>query len=243
MSAHPFDNEYPTYVLVVEDAVETQLMIQLRLQKESYDVRVASTGEEALEIMRHDGLPDLVILDIVLPGMDGFAVAQEIRQMGDIPIIFLSALTDTTTKVEGLNRYAEDYITKPFIFAELLARMRRVLLRSAAHRPADLESVIDERLRANFPQQYVLVDGKKLDLTPMENRLLHVLFKNRGRVLSAKFLLEKGWEATESGTLGSLWVHVRRLRKKIEPDAKHPRYLVTVRGQGYCLPNPIQPSE
>ncbi|HMN28753.1 MAG TPA: response regulator transcription factor [Caldilineaceae bacterium] len=223
-------------ILVVDDATETRLMLNMRLQREGYLVYAASSGAEAIDIVQQQGLPHLVILDVMMPGMDGFAVASELRHMGDVPIIFLSALSDTETKVEGLNRYAEDYITKPFAFAELLARVRRILLRVASDQMLDPELNIDERLRIKFAEQYAVVDSEQITLTPTENRLMHILYNNRGRVLSPGFLLAKAWDPVRRGSLESLWVHVRRLRNKIEPDPDNPRYIVTVRGQGYCLP-------
>jgi DNA-binding response OmpR family regulator len=228
-------------ILVVDDAADTQLMIKLRLEREGYRVLTAGSGREALDAVRREGLPHLVILAIMMPHMDGFEVAEELRRMGDIPIIFLSALSDTTTKVTGLTRYAEDYVTKPFAFAELLARVQRVLLRAGQSHANEAEVAIDHRLRVNFAQQYVVVDDKRVGLTPMENRLLNILFNHRGRVLSPAFLLARAWDPEEQGTVGSLWVHIRRLRKKIEVDDQHPRYLLTVRGQGYCLPGPTAP--
>lgn len=237
-------NEVPvvpekTRILVVDDAADTRLLLNLRLQREGYEVFTASSGTEALEIIQKEGLPHLVLLDIMMPGMDGFAVASELRRMGDISIIFLSALSDTDTKVEGLNRFAEDYVTKPFDFTELSARIRRVLLRVATDQNADPEQAIDDRLAINFAQQYAILDGNQITLTPTENRLVHILFNNRGRVLSPGFLLAKAWDPVRRGTVESLWVHMRRLRSKIEPDADNPRYIVTVRGQGYCLPQRI----
>ena len=226
-------------ILVVDDAADTRLLLNLRLQREGYEVSTASSGAEALEMIQKEGLPHLVLLDIMMPGMDGFAVASELRRMGDISIIFLSALSDTDTKVEGLNRFAEDYVTKPFDFTELAARIRRVLLRVATDQNADPEQVIDSQLSINFAQQYAILDGRQITLTPTENRLLHILFNNRGRVLSPNFLLAKAWDPVRRGTVESLWVHMRRLRSKIEPDADNPRYVVTVRGQGYCLPQRI----
>ncbi len=235
----PTPQETPR-ILVVDDAADTRLLLNLRLQRQGYEVLTAGSGTEALEIIQKEGLPDLVLLDIMMPGMDGFAVAQELRRMGDIPIIFLSALSDTETKVEGLSRFAEDYITKPFDFEELLARIRRVLLRVAAAGEADPEHTIDDYLQVNFAQQYAVVGGKQVTLTPTENRLLHILYANRGRVLSPGFLLAKAWDPVRQGTVESLWVHMRRLRSKIEPDPDNPRYIVTVRGQGYCLPQRIR---
>lgn len=226
----------PKRILVVDDAADTRLMLNLRLQREGYTVFTANSGTEALEVVQHEGLPSLVVLDIMMPGMDGFAVANELRRMGDIPIIFLSALSDTDTKVEGITRFAEDYITKPFAFSELLARIRRVLLRVVSDQLVDPEMVVDEILRINFAQQYAIVNDKQITLTPTENRLMHILYNNRGRVLSPGFLLAKAWDPVRKGTVESLWVHMRRLRSKIEPDPENPRYVVTVRGQGYCLP-------
>ncbi|MBV7329058.1 response regulator transcription factor [Chloroflexi bacterium TSY] len=196
-------------ILVVDDAADTRLMLNLRLQREGYTVFTANNGTEALEVVQHEGLPNLVVLDIMMPGMDGFAVANELRRMGDIPIIFLSALSDTDTKVEGLNRFAEDYITKPFAFSELLARIRRVLLRVASDQLIDPEMIVDDYLKINFAQQYAVADSEQITLTPTENRLLHILYSNRGRVLSSGFLLAKAWDPVRRGTVESLWVHVR----------------------------------
>lgn len=241
MTDHQFDTGSQR-ILIVEDAADTRLLLTIRLQREGYQILNASNGPQALALVQSTGLPDLVLLDIMMPGMDGFAVAEELRRMGDIPIIFLTALSDTETKVTGLLRYAEDYITKPFVFPELSARIRRVLLRVAGTKKADPEQIIDERLKVNFAQQYAVLEGKQITLTPTENRLLHILFTNRGRVISPQFLLAKAWDPTKAGTVESLWVHMRRLRSKIEPnpDADTYRYVVTVRGQGYCLPLPDQ---
>lgn len=226
----------PKRILVVDDAADTRLMLSLRLQREGYLVYAASGGAEALDLVQKEGLPHLVVLDIMMPGMDGFAVATELRRLGDVPIVFLSALSDTDTKVEGISRFAEDYITKPFAFPELLARIRRVLLRVAPDQTFDPELQIDDHLSINFSQQYAVVDDEQITLTPTENRIMHILFNNRGRVLSPGFLLAKAWDPVRQGTVESLWVHIRRLRSKIEPDPDNPRYVVTVRGQGYCLP-------
>jgi DNA-binding response OmpR family regulator len=223
-------------ILVVDDAADTRLILNLRLQREGYIVYTAEGGREALDIIRREGLPNLVLLDIMMPDMDGFAVAAELRRMGDIPIIFLSALSDIDTKVEGLTLYAEDYVTKPFALSELLARIRRILLRSGQDQTFEPEMIIDERLRINFAKQYAVVNEEQIMLTPTENRILNILYNHRGRVLSPGYLLAKAWDPVRKGSVESLWVHMRRLRSKIEPDADHPHYVVTVRGQGYCLP-------
>jgi DNA-binding response OmpR family regulator len=228
-------------ILIVDDAPETRIMLSLRLEREGYTISTASNGREALDWVRREGLPHLVLLDILMPDMNGFTVAEELRGMGDVPIIFLSGLSDTNTITEGINRYAEDYVTKPFAFSELLARIRRVLLRVATHEISDLESVVDDHLRINFAQHYVVIDGNKVPLTPIENRLLFLLFNHRGRVLSPDYLMAKVWDPVQKGTMGSLWVHIRRLRSKIESNADTPRYLITIRGQGYCLQYPVPP--
>lgn len=153
-------------IVVVDDDVDTRTMLSLRLQHEGYAVFAAASGADALEVIRHEGVPDLVLLDIMLPDMDGFAVAEEIRSVAAVPIIFLSALSDTDRKVEGISRYAEDYITKPFAFSELLARAKRVLARTVTDTASDPEQVIDDRLKINFAQHYAVVDGEQVTLTP-----------------------------------------------------------------------------
>jgi DNA-binding response OmpR family regulator len=223
-------------ILVVDDTKDARQLLLLRLQREGYSVITASRAAEALELVREQGLPHLAIVDILMPGMDGLELANHLRRMGDLPIIFLSALSDPEVKADALNRYAEDYVTKPFHFAELLARVRRILLRTSAdQKSANLEETIDEHLRVNFSQQYIITNGERIALTPIENRILHVLYTNRGRVIPPDVLLSKVWSLDQKGTMDSLWVHIRRLRDKIEPDPDHPRYVITMRRQGYCL--------
>lgn len=222
-------------LLVIDDARDTHLMLGTQLGLAGYRLTLASSGQEALSLIQRDGMPDLVLLDILMPGMDGFQVAEAIHQLGPIPIICLSALSDVETKVDALNRFADDYVTKPFAFSELLARIERVLRRVSCGFGSDTDLVIDERLRINFAQQYAVIDEAQVPLTPIECRIMQTLYQNRGRVLPAEFLLQRSWEATRQGTIQSLWVHIRRLRSKIEADPDHPQYVVTVRGQGYCM--------
>lgn len=226
----------PKRILVVDDAPDARLMLTLSLQREGYAVQSASTGAEAIEIVRKQGKPNLVVLDVMLPDMDGFTTAAELNKLGAVPIIFLSALTDTETVVAGLNQYAEDYITKPFALPEFIARVRRVLMRIEPSPMSDPETSIDDGLRVNFAQHYAVVNNKHVKLTPTEARLLQILHCNRSRVLSTDYLLAKAW-APQRGTVESLWVHIRRLRSKIEADPDEPQYVLTVRGQGYCLPD------
>jgi DNA-binding response OmpR family regulator len=230
----------PQKILIVDDTKDARQLLQRRLEREGYQIWTASRAAEALELVKRQGLPHLAILDILMPGMDGLELASQLRRMGNLPIIFLSALSDPQVKTEALNQYAEDYITKPFFFGELLARVRRILLRTAADQAVSPEEVIDARLRVNFTQQYVVINEQRVPLTPIENRILHVLFSNRGRTISPQVLLAKVWSPHQKGSLDSLWVHVRRLRDKVEADAAHPSYIITMRGLGYCLPLPDQ---
>jgi DNA-binding response OmpR family regulator len=222
-------------ILVVEDTKEARQLLNTRLQREGFTVLTASRGAEALELVKEQGLPHLAIVDILMPGMDGMELASHLRRMGDLPIVFLSALADPAVKTDAINRYAEDYVTKPFYFAELLARVRRILLRSSITHPSSPEEMLDARLRVNFAQRYIIAGSRRIALTPTENRILHILYANRGRIVSPETLLAKVWNPNQKGTLDSLWVHIRRLRDKIEQNPDRPRYLVTMCGQGYCL--------
>jgi DNA-binding response OmpR family regulator len=234
----PGSADEPQRILVVDDTKDARRLLTMRLEREGYTVLAASRGTEAIELVKEFGLPHLAILDILMPGMDGLDLASHLRRMGDLPIIFVSALSDPEVKTDAINRYAEDYITKPFHFGELMARIRRILMRTTSEPPVSPEEMIDERLRINFAQQYVIADNQRISLTPIENRIMHVLFSHRGRTIAPETLLAKVWSPHQKGTVESLWVHVRRLRDKIEPDPDKPHYIVTMRGQGYCLLGP-----
>jgi DNA-binding response OmpR family regulator len=225
-------------ILVVDDEADTRLLLKLHLQGAGYRVAEAGSGQAALALVQQTGLPQLALLNLLMPEMDGFAVAEALQRLGDVPIIFLSALSDTNTKVNALNRYAEDYMTKPFEFAELLARIRRVLRRTVTMQAVAAEVVIDEQLRINFAQHSLLVNQQQIPLTPLEMQLLRLFYLHRGRVLSPAFLLAHAWPSQPTITKQALWPQIQRLRKKLEPDPEHPRYLVTVRGQGYYLLSP-----
>lgn len=237
----PLERPDQQCILVVDDTSDTRHLLTLRLEREGFRVLSAGRAQEALALVKEQGLPHLAILDVLMPGMDGLELANHLRRMGDLPIIFLSALSDPEVKTDAINRYAEDYVTKPFHFGELLARVRRVLLRTTSEPPMSPEEVIDERLRINFAQQYVVAGHDRISLTPIENRIMHVLYTHRGRTIPPATLLAKVWSPHQKGSLESLWVHVRRLRDKIELDPDNPRYLITLRGRGYCLrqPDPV----
>ena len=222
-------------ILVVDDAADTRVILTMRLQQEGFRVMAAGGAAEALAIIKRTGLPDLVLLDKMMPEVDGFELARILQTKGNVPIIFLSVQSDADTKVEGINRYAEDYIIKPFAYPELIARIRRVLDRTA--RPASQADavVISEGVHANFADQYVIVNGDRISLTPAEARLLELLYARRGQVLSPDYLLERLWADADQAGSESLWLQIRRLRTKLGDDPADPRYLITVRGEGYAL--------
>jgi DNA-binding response OmpR family regulator len=224
------------HILVVDDGVDTRLMLKLGLQRAGYAVSDAGSGKQALQFIRQNGLPQLIVLDILMPDMDGFAFAKEVSCLCDVPIIFLSALSDTNSKVEALTHYAEDYVTKPFNFDELLSRIRRVLRRVTAVQTLDPDLMIDEQLRINFDYHYIRLNNEYVMLTPLETRLMYLLYSNRGQILSPDFLMTHAWAPTDPCSIQTLWLHIRRLRVKIEPHPGHPRYILTVRGKGYSLP-------
>jgi DNA-binding response OmpR family regulator len=225
------------HILLVDDSRDVHLMLSSRLGTMGFELSTALGGAEALDLIADDGLPDLVLLDIMMPGMDGFQLAEEIQQVGAVPIICLSALADTETKVEAINRFADDYITKPYAFPELVARIQRVLRRAAPVADRDQLIPIDAHLSLNFRRHLAILDREQIQLTPTESRILRTLYDARGELVSPEELLTQTWDTTlREGSLASLWVHVRRLRTKIERDVKNPRYVVTKRGKGYLMP-------
>jgi DNA-binding response OmpR family regulator len=225
-------------VLIAESNMATRILLSTSLQREGYTVYAASTAEEVTEIIKQHGAPDLAILGMLHAGLDSFALASDLQRKGKVPILFLAPSTDMERKAEGLAALVNDYIPRPFTVSDVLMRVHhRLTQHTTSTNGADPhEVVIDERLRLNVVQQSVKLDNAQISLTPTEARLLDALCQHRGRVLSPGFLLAKAWDTLQGGTIQSLWVHIRRLRNKIEPDPQHPRYVVTVRGQGYCLP-------
>lgn len=222
-------------ILVVDDAADTRNILSLRLRQDGFHVWVAAGPSEALALIDTDGLPDLILLDKMMREMDGFEFARVLQSRGDVPIIFLSVQSDAETKAEGISRYAEDYIIKPFAYPELVARIRRVLNRPTRSDASTAETALSESIRVNFVEQYAVVNGERVVLTPTESRLLELLFNNRGRVLSPDYLLRRLWSDPGQASDESLWFQIRRLRTKLEDNPAEPRHLVTVRGEGYSL--------
>jgi DNA-binding response OmpR family regulator len=222
-------------ILVVDDDRPSLKLISFLLREEGYTVSMAQDGQMALKIIQQ-GPPDLVVLDIMMPHMDGFEVCRCIRKMVKTPIIFLSAKGQVNDKVMGLNMGADDYLVKPFEPAELLARVEAVLRRSGTFSDQqDAMSVRGGGLCLDPVQHGVFreEDGKEIELTPTEFRLLWCLMRNAGRLLSPSLLISQVWGYDYEGESNQVAVYIRRLRTKIEKDPHSPEHLVTVRGYGY----------
>lgn len=220
-----------TRVLIVDDEPETLKYVGANLKIRGYDVVTAADGGEALQRADEDVF-DLMLLDITMPGPDGFAVCQAVRQRSTVPIIMLTARGQEKDKVKALDLGADDYITKPFGIDELLARVRSVLRRSQQD-TSTAETLNVGDLTINFVQRRVTRSGQDIKLTPTEYQLLVQLARSAGKVLSHAILLQRVWGPEYGEESDYLWAYVRRLRRKIEEDPDHPRYLLTEPGVGY----------
>jgi two-component system, OmpR family, response regulator RegX3 len=221
-----------TRILVVEDEVSFSDPLSYLLRKEGYEVAVAETGPDALADFDRAGA-DLVLLDLMLPGLSGTEVCRAIRQRSSVPVIMLTAKDSEIDKVVGLEIGADDYVTKPYSSRELLARIKAVLRRLAE--PEDLLPATIEAgpVRMDVERHIVTVSGEPTQLPLKEFELLEMLLRNTGRVLTRMQLIDRVWGSDYVGDTKTLDVHVKRLRAKIEPDPAEPRHIVTVRGLGY----------
>ncbi|WP_034267270.1 response regulator transcription factor [Actinospica robiniae] len=222
-----------TRVLVVEDEESFSDPLSYMLRNEGFEVAVAATGPEALDEFDRHGA-DLVLLDLMLPGLPGTEVCRQLRTRSSVPVIMLTAKDSEIDKVVGLELGADDYVTKPFSSRELVARIRAVLRRHGGQ-PEELEDSALEAgpVRMDVERHTVSVAGNGVQLPLKEFELLEMLLRNAGRVLTRMQLIDRVWGADYVGDTKTLDVHVKRLRAKIEPDPALPRYLVTVRGLGY----------
>ncbi|MDA8033905.1 MAG: response regulator transcription factor [Actinomycetota bacterium] len=226
-----------SHILLVEDDERIRTSMRLALEDEGYDVAEAGSGEEALELYAQTSAHspfDLLIVDIMLPGMDGFACCRELRRQSSVPIIMVTARTDTHDVVAGLEAGADDYVTKPFEPKELAARIR-ALLRRARAADAGGAALVFGDLEIQPDAGVVRLSGDEVHLTRTEFLLLCELAANAGKVLSREQLLERVWSYDYFGDGRLVDVHVRRLRTKVEPDPANPRHVLTVRGLGYKL--------
>ncbi len=219
-------------VLVVDDDMQLAALIAFTLRREGFEVIKAADGEAALAAWEAQQ-PDLVILDVNLPRLDGYKVLRRIRAAGLTPVIMLTVRDEEDDMVRGLDLGADDYIAKPFSPKNLLARIRAVLRRSGKQPPADL--TFDDLTLDVDRQEVRRAGGEVIKLTPLEFRLLHYLFVNQGQVLPSDMIIEYVWGYGDSGDRSALKQLVRRLRLKIEPDPGTPRYIETVPGVGYTL--------
>ncbi len=225
-----------TTIVAADDDPQLLRLVTRNLEFEGYEVLSASNGQQALELIGAHA-PNLVLLDVMMPRMDGFTVCQRVREFSAVPIIIVTARGQDQDKVRGLDLGADDYLTKPFSVDELLARVRAVLRRTQftanAHGPQMSTTIGD--LVVDYGQHQVKKAGRELPLTPIEYSILTYLAQNVGRVVTQDLLLEHVWGSEYLGESHMLQVNINRLRHKIEEDPTHPRYLLTKVGVGYLL--------
>lgn len=223
-----------TRVLVVEDETSYSEALSYVLRKEGFDVAIAETGPDAITEFERGGA-DIVLLDLMLPGLPGTEVCRTLRQTSNVPIIMVSAKDTEVDKVVGLELGADDYVTKPYSPRELVARIRAVLRRGVVEEYDDDAVLEAGRVRMDVERHLVAVDGETVKLPLKEFELLEFFLRNPGRVLTRGQLIDRVWGADYVGDTKTLDVHVKRLRAKIEPDPGNPVTLTTVRGLGYKL--------
>ena len=219
-------------VLVVDDDIKTVDLVTLYLKRDGYRVVTAYEGKEALRLAR-EAHPDLIVLDLMLPGIDGLEICRTLRKESDVPIIMLTAMTTDEDRLTGLDLGADDYVTKPFSPRELAARVRAVLRRIPGERGP--EKISHGDLTVDFLKYEAYINGQTLNLTPIEFKLLGALVKEPGRVFSRAQIIEKALGYDFDGFDRTIDVHILKLRRKLEPDPGHPRYIKTVYGAGYKL--------
>ena len=232
MEKDVFDQRDMT-ILIVDDEPRIRDFVRMNLEIEHYLVIEASNGIEALDQLR-EHLPDLVVLDVMMPEMDGFETLKAIREVSTVPVIMLTVRQDEQDRIRGLDLGADDYIAKPFNPRELLSRIRALLRRSLLPPPArKTEIVVDADLKIDFSRREVIVRGKKVVLRPTEYRLLYHLVNNAGHLLTHETLLSKVWGREYRDEAHYLRLYITYLRQKIEKDPAHPQYILTERGVGY----------
>jgi DNA-binding response OmpR family regulator len=219
-------------VLVVDDDAKTVELVKLYLTRDGYRVLTAYNGTEALSLARENS-PDLIVLDLMLPGINGLDICRTLREESDVAIIMLTALTTDQDRLNGLDLGADDYVTKPFSPRELAARVRAVLRRTSGERGPEKIEYGD--LLLDFSKHEAFIDDKPLKLTPVEFKLLGVLIKEPERVFSRAQIIDKAFGHEFDSFDRTIDVHILNLRRKLEADPRHPRYIRTVYGTGYKL--------
>lgn len=226
-------------ILICDDDPDIVAALKIYLTNEDYTLYTASTGREALDCIRQNNI-DLVLMDIMMPEMDGIAATVKLREEYNIPVIFLTAKSELSDKVLGLNVGADDYVTKPFDPVEVQARVRSHLRRymrlGGQLKPEPVKDVLSiGGIELNDAEKSVMVDGEPVNLTPIEYNILHLLMRNPSRVFSSSQIYERVWNENAIGNESSVAVHIRHLREKIEINPSEPRYLKVVWGQGYKM--------
>ena len=221
-------------ILICDDQPDIVQALKIYLAPEGYQILEAFNGIQALELVKTQDV-HLILLDIMMPEMDGITTAAKIREFSNVPIIFLTAKSETEDMVAGLNIGADDYITKPFVPAELMARIRSQLRRYATLRTYEDSELVIGGIVLNDRNKTVSVEGESVNLTPTEYSILRLLMENPGKVYSTGALYEAVWQEAPLDSGGAVAVHIRHLREKIEIDPSAPRYLKVVWGQGYKI--------
>ncbi len=220
-------------ILVVDDEPRMIRFVQYNLELEGFRIIVAHNGMEAVEKVRTQ-LPDLVIMDVMMPEMDGFEALSQIREISDVPVIMLTVKNEDEDKHLAFSSGADDYLTKPFSPQELVDRVKAVLRRASGPSSTDSQILeVDDRLKIDFASREVIVDGKRVSLRPTEWRLLYHLVKNANWVMPAELLLQKVWGFEYQDDVQLLRLYIAYLRSKIEKDTSNPQYILTERGVGY----------
>jgi len=231
-----------TTVLVVDDEPQIARALRINLAARGYQVLAAADGAGALRAAA-DGKPDVVVLDLGLPDVDGIVVLERLRRWTAVPVIVLSARTDPTDKVRALDAGADDYVTKPFGMDELLARLRAAVRRTLRSAPGTEDAVIEtDAFTIDLEAKKVHRDGAEVHLTPTEWGLLELLVRNRGKLIAQRMLLKEVWGEGYEANTHYLRVYLAQLRRKLEPEPSRPRYLITEPGMGYRFEVPLQPA-
>lgn len=225
-----------SHILVVDDEESISKLVEYNLQQAGFEVSTANSGTRAYEILQETPRPDLIVLDLMLPGIGGMELCQRLRKEGiSTPIIMLTAKEDEVDRILGLEMGADDYVTKPFSPRELVARVKAVLRRANEDSQSEEGVYNCGEIMLDINRYEVTIRGERVDLTPREFELLHYLAKHMGRVMSRDHLLDKVWGYEFAGDTRIVDVHISHLRDKLERDPKQPEYIKTVRGVGYKL--------
>ncbi|MBI4330190.1 MAG: response regulator transcription factor [Chloroflexi bacterium] len=220
-------------ILIIDDDPTILRSLQINLEGDGFEVMTAGTGREALDKLKTK-LPDLAVVDLLLPDMHGFELCRKIKSFLDLPMIMLTAVDTEDSIVQGLSLYAEDYVVKPFSYRQLLARIQRILKRTQQVLPQEQVLILDKDMCIDFAHHTATVNSREVGLTPCETRILSILARHPNTIITSQALIDEVWPDGE-GDEARLWVNIRRLRRKLETDPDKPSRLITRRRLGYKL--------